>query len=161
MRPRSSFLFHVNEQPPDGHVSYTPHDRCRPTLPLRQRSIPPGLGTDGMQMLIWCFFVSTVVLAHGTFTVNSLTHIYGTRRFETSDGSRNNWFVALITLGEGWHNNHQHYQATVRQGFAWWEIDITYYLLKAMSWVGLIWELKPIPGKVLDEMQPSKEKVAV
>lgn len=121
----------------------------------------PGLGTNGTQMLIWAYFISTVVLAHGTFTVNSLTHIYGTRRFETGEGSRNNWFVALITLGEGWHNNHHHYQATVRQGFVWWEIDITYYLLKAMSWVGLIWELKPIPEKVLRELEPKKEEALV
>ncbi len=113
----------------------------------------PDLGTGAWQMLIWGFFISTVTLAHGTFTVNSLTHLFGSRRFPTNDDSRNNWLVALITFGEGWHNNHHHCQASVRQGFRWWEIDVTYYLLRAMSWIGLVWDLKPIPAKVLRELQ--------
>jgi stearoyl-CoA desaturase (Delta-9 desaturase) len=105
----------------------------------------PGLGTNGPQMLIWGFFVSTVVLFHGTVTINSLSHVWGSRRYKTKDDSRNNWFLAIITLGEGWHNNHHHYPGSARQGFFWWEYDLTYYGLKAMSWFGLIWDLKPVP----------------
>ncbi len=108
----------------------------------------PGLGTSGWQMLVWGFFVSTVVLYHGTFTVNSLAHIFGKRRFETDDNSRNNWFVALITLGEGWHNNHHHYQSSERQGFYWWEIDVSHYSLRMLSWFGLVWDLRKPPAHV-------------
>ena len=110
----------------------------------------PGLGTSGWQMLIWGFFVSTVVLYHGTFTVNSLAHIFGKRRFPTSDNSRNNWFVALITLGEGWHNNHHHYQSSERQGFYWWELDFSHYALRALSWFGVVWDLRTPPPHVLE-----------
>lgn len=107
----------------------------------------PQLGTSGGQMLVWGFFISTVVLYHGTFTINSLAHRWGTRRYDTPDNSRNNFLLAMLTLGEGWHNNHHHYPASVRQGFYWWEIDITYYLLRGMSAIGLIWDLKPVPVK--------------
>jgi stearoyl-CoA desaturase (Delta-9 desaturase) len=105
----------------------------------------PALGTNGWQMLVWGFFVSTVVLFHGTVTINSLSHMWGSRRYNTKDDSRNNWFLAVITLGEGWHNNHHHYPGAARQGFFWWEYDPTYYGLKVMSWLGLIWDLKPVP----------------
>ncbi len=105
----------------------------------------PSLGTSGPQMLIWGFFVSTVVLLHGTVTINSLSHVWGSRRYKTSDDSRNNWFLAIITLGEGWHNNHHHFPGSVRQGFFWWEYDLTYYGLKVLSWMGLIWDLKTVP----------------
>ena len=108
----------------------------------------PSLGTSALQLGIWTV-VSTVVLFHGTCTINSLSHIFGRRRFETTDHSRNNLWLALITLGEGWHNNHHHYPATVRQGFYWWEVDVTFYLLKLLSWTGLIWDLKPVPVQVL------------
>jgi stearoyl-CoA desaturase (delta-9 desaturase) len=110
----------------------------------------PGLGTNGWQMLVWGFFVSTVLTSHGTYTINSLSHVFGTQRYKTGDSSRNNWFLALITLGEGWHNNHHHYPSSTRQGFYWWEIDITYYLLKVMSWMGIIWDLKPVPVSMRD-----------
>ena len=113
----------------------------------------PGLGTSGLQMLIWCFFISTIVLGHATFTINSLAHIYGKRYYATKDNSRNNWFLALITLGEGWHNNHHRYPGSVRQGFVWWEIDITYYLLRAMAVVGIVWDLHPVPARVVQERQ--------
>ncbi len=109
----------------------------------------PSLGTSGMQVLVWGFSVSTVVLYHMTFTINSLAHRWGTRRFETRDDSRNNALLALVTLGEGWHNNHHHYQASARQGFRWWEFDPTYYVLKALSWVGLVWDIKPVPARVM------------
>ncbi|MGX5175410.1 acyl-CoA desaturase [Aliikangiella sp. IMCC44653] len=118
----------------------------------------PELKTNASQMLIWGFFVSTIVLYHATYTINSLAHKFGSRRFETQDDSKNNFILALITLGEGWHNNHHYYSGTVRQGFKWWEIDITFYLLKAMSSVGLVWDLKPIPPKVKLKMEALNEK---
>jgi len=108
----------------------------------------PGLGTSGWQMLVWGFFISTVLLYHGTFSVNSLAHIFGKRRFETGDNSRNNLFVALITLGEGWHNNHHYYPATERQGIFWWEIDVSHYTLRVLSWLGVVWGLKKHPANV-------------
>jgi stearoyl-CoA desaturase (Delta-9 desaturase) len=97
------------------------------------------------------FCLSTVLVWHGTFTINSLSHVFGKRRFPTGDTSRNNWLLAMITLGEGWHNNHHHHMGSTRQGFYWWEIDVTYYILKAMSWVGLVWDLRPVPEHVLAE----------
>ena len=109
----------------------------------------PGLGTNGWQMLVWGFVVSTIALYHGTFTVNSLAHLVGKRRFATKDTSRNNWFIAIITLGEGWHNNHHHYQASARQGFYWWEIDVSYYILKTLSVFGIVWDLRPVPKRAL------------
>ncbi len=110
--------------------------------------VAPGLGTSGLQLLVWTL-ISTVVLFHGTCTINSLSHMFGTRRFETADKSRNNPLLAIITLGEGWHNNHHHYPMSTRQGFKWWEYDITYYTLKIMSWCGIIWDLKPVPVSVM------------
>jgi stearoyl-CoA desaturase (delta-9 desaturase) len=111
----------------------------------------PTLGTNGWQMLIWGFFVSTVALAHSTFTINSLCHTWGKRRFNTKDDSRNNPYLALLTLGEGWHNNHHRFAVSARQGFYWWEIDISYYVLKVMSWLGIVYDLNPVPKKVLAE----------
>lgn len=103
---------------------------------------------DGMTGAIVGFLWSTVLLWHATYTINSLCHVFGSRRYETTDTSRNNVWLALLTLGEGWHNNHHYYQASVRQGFYWWEIDITYYVLKMMSWVGLVWDLREPPARV-------------
>jgi stearoyl-CoA desaturase (delta-9 desaturase) len=110
--------------------------------------VAPGLGTSGWQMLVWGFFISTVLVYHGTYTINSLSHVFGRQRYKTGDASRNNVWLAIITLGEGWHNNHHHYPASVRQGFYWWEFDITFYMLKLMSFLGLIWDLKPVPRAV-------------
>ncbi|GMU44992.1 MAG: acyl-CoA desaturase [Xanthomonadales bacterium] len=110
----------------------------------------PGLQTNGPQLLVWGFFVSTVVLFHATVTINSLAHVWGRRRYATRDDSRNNLWLALLTLGEGWHNNHHHYPASTRQGFYWWEIDLSYYALKAMSGLGLVWGLKPVPRRIRD-----------
>ena len=97
------------------------------------------------------FFLSTVLLWHNTFFINSLVHVWGKRRFDTTDDSRNNWLLGIMTLGEGWHNNHHHFQASARNGFYWWEVDVTYYTLKMMSWVGLVWDLRPVPPKILEE----------
>lgn len=95
------------------------------------------------------FFFSTVVLWHGTFTINSLSHVFGKRRFVTTDTSRNSFLLALITCGEGWHNNHHYYQSSTRQGFYWWEIDFTFYILKVLSWVGLVKDLRSPTEAVL------------
>ncbi len=110
----------------------------------------PGLGTNGPQLLIWGFFISSTVLLHATVTINSFDHMYGTRRFDTEDTSRNNALLAVITLGEGWHNNHHRYSVSARQGFAWWELDITYYGLVLMSWLKIVKDLRPVPQKYLD-----------
>jgi stearoyl-CoA desaturase (delta-9 desaturase) len=96
----------------------------------------------GYDALVYGFFVSTVFLYHGTFLINSLSHIWGTRRFPTPDESRNNFVLALVTLGEGWHNNHHYFMSSVRQGIRWWEIDVTYYVLRALSWIGVTRDLR-------------------
>jgi stearoyl-CoA desaturase (Delta-9 desaturase) len=108
----------------------------------------------GWPLLTWGFFLSTVVLWHGTFTINSLSHVFGRRRYQTTDDSRNNWLLALITCGEGWHNNHHFYMSTANQGFFWWEIDLSYYALKMMSWVGLVWDLRTPPKHIRDTHKP-------
>jgi stearoyl-CoA desaturase (delta-9 desaturase) len=116
-----------------------------------------GVDTSGGQLLIWGFFISTTVLFHGTSCINSLAHVWGTKRFKTTDDeSRNSFILTLITLGEGWHNNHHRYQATTKQGFYWWEFDPTYYLLKMLSWTGLIWGLKGVPESVYEEAEKAK-----
>ena len=99
-------------------------------------------------MVIWGFFISTIALFHATCTINSLAHQFGSRRFDTDEGSRNNFWLALITFGEGWHNNHHYYPGASRQGFYWWEIDPTYWGLKVLSWLGIIWDLHPVPERV-------------
>lgn len=108
----------------------------------------PNLNTNGMQLLVWGFAISTVFLYHATFTVNSLAHLWGKRRYATTDHSRNNLLIALITLGEGWHNNHHHYPGSARQGFYWWEVDLTYYGLKILAALGLIWDLRTVPPAI-------------
>jgi len=110
----------------------------------------PALGTSGWQMLIWGYFISTVVLIHVTLTINSLAHRYGRRRFATRDDSRNNFWLALLTLGEGWHNNHHHYPGSARQGFYWWEIDISWWMLCLLQKLGVVSDLKPLPAGVLN-----------
>ena len=117
--------------------------------------IPPtALGVTlflvgGSFALVWGLCVSTVLLWHGTFTINSLTHVFGSRRYPTTDNSRNSGILAAITLGEGWHNNHHYYQRSTRQGFFWWEIDITYYVLRVFAALGLVWDLHEPPAQVV------------
>ena len=112
-------------------------------------SYKPEWGANGPQLLVWGFLISTVLLFHGTCSTNSLAHKYGTKRYVTGDDSRNNLLISLITFGEGWHNNHHHYPNSVNQGFYWWEIDITYWVLKTLSFFGIIWDLKKVPENIL------------
>ncbi len=109
----------------------------------------------GWSWLFWGFVLSTVVLWHGTFTINSLAHVWGSTRYETGDTSRNNFLLALITMGEGWHNNHHYYQSTANNGFFWWEIDCSYYILKALSWIGVVRDLRTPPDWVLEGKRPN------
>jgi stearoyl-CoA desaturase (delta-9 desaturase) len=96
--------------------------------------------------LVWGFLISTILVYHATFTINSLSHLFGKRRYNTPDDSRNNVWLALITLGEGWHNNHHHYQSSANQGFFWWEIDISYYVIRLLGVCGLVWDIRK-PGE--------------
>jgi stearoyl-CoA desaturase (delta-9 desaturase) len=103
----------------------------------------------GWSGLVCGFVISTVLVYHATFSINSLTHLVGKRRYATTDDSRNNWVLALITLGEGWHNNHHHYQSSANQGFFWWEIDISYCVIRALGLCGLVWDIRRPGSKVL------------
>jgi len=107
----------------------------------------------GWSGLVVGFFWSTVATWHGVFCINSLAHVWGRKRYLTGDQSRNNWWLALLTLGEGWHNNHHHYQSSSRQGFRWYEIDITYYVLKVLAAIGLVWALRTPPRSVVANEQ--------
>jgi stearoyl-CoA desaturase (delta-9 desaturase) len=113
----------------------------------------------GWSGLVVGFFWSTVLLYHATFCINSLAHVHGKKRYVTGDDSRNNWFLALLTMGEGWHNNHHAFQGSVRQGFKWWEVDPTFYILKLLSWVGIVWDLKPPSAAVLRNEQRLSARV--
>ena len=127
---------------------------------LHRLEVLPAIVVAGLCFLIagWPglvvgFFWSTVLLYHATFCINSLAHVHGRKRYVTGDDSRNNWLLALFTMGEGWHNNHHAYQSSARQGFRWWEIDVTYYVLVALSWLGIVWDLKAPPMQVLRNEQ--------
>lgn len=104
--------------------------------------------TAGFSTLLIGFFLSTVILYHGTFSINSIMHKFGKQRYESNDESKNNLILALVTLGEGWHNNHHYYEVAARQGFFWWEIDITFYILKLFSFFGLVWDLNGVPNHI-------------
>jgi len=119
------------------------------------RVLTPSWGASGAQMLVWGFFISTTALHHATFTINSIAHRVGRRRFETRDGSRNNLLLALLTLGEGWHNNHHYHPGSTRQGFVWWEIDMAYYGLWLLERLGVVWDLRPVPSRVVRAAQKS------
>lgn len=147
----------------------TPEDRIKdfakyPELVWLDRHclIPPTvlaiiiLLIGGPSALFIGFFLSTILLYHGVFTINSLSHVFGSRRFATSDTSRNNWMLALITLGEGWHNNHHHFCSSTNQGFYWWEIDVSYYTLKVLSWFRLAKGIRLPPVEVLVKRRVEK-----
>lgn len=116
----------------------------------------PELHTSGPQMLAWGFFISTVLVHHAVYSANSIGHLFGSRRFASSDQSRNNIFVALLTFGDGWHNNHHFYPRSARHGFYWWEIDPTLYILKALSYLGIVWDLHTPPQKIFAEIHSSR-----
>ncbi|MET0527155.1 MAG: acyl-CoA desaturase [Microvirga sp.] len=113
----------------------------------------------GWPVLVVGFFWSTVAVYHATFCINSLAHVHGRTRYVTGDDSRNNWALAFFTMGEGWHNNHHAYQSSVRQGFKWWEIDPTYYVLKGLSGLRVVWDLKVPPAAVLQNQHRLGRKV--
>ncbi|MBX2810633.1 MAG: acyl-CoA desaturase [Myxococcales bacterium] len=106
--------------------------------------------SGGLAWVYWGFFFSTLLTWHGTFSINSLAHIWGQRRYKTKDTSRNNFWLALITLGEGWHNNHHHYASTANNGFFWWEVDISYMVLRVLAFFGVVWDLRTPPRWVLE-----------
>jgi len=131
---------------------------------LNDNPLAPGmlLGIASYFLLGWpglfCgFFLSSVLLYHGTFVINSLCHIIGKVRYDTGDASRNSLLLALITFGEGWHNNHHYYSTSTRMGFFWWEIDLTYYMLRILSFCGVVWELKDPPPRVLQPHRKPNE----
>ena len=111
----------------------------------------PDLGANGLQMLVWSGFISTVAVYHATFCVNSVCHLVGRQPYRSDDHSRNNWLVALLTFGEGWHNNHHRYPGSARQGFRWWQIDITYQILRVLALLRIICDLKQVPEAVVRE----------
>jgi stearoyl-CoA desaturase (delta-9 desaturase) len=102
----------------------------------------------GFPGLVWGFFISTTVLYHCTFFINSLTHMVGRARYESNDESKNSLVLAILCCGEGWHNNHHHYQSAVNQGWFWWEVDLSYYVLTMLSWVGIVWDLRNPPAHI-------------
>jgi stearoyl-CoA desaturase (delta-9 desaturase) len=102
----------------------------------------------GAHLLVWGFFISTVALFHGTCLINSAAHLIGRKRYETDDESRNSLILAIVTLGEGWHNNHHYYPGSVRQGHRWWEIDPTWYVLLLMERLGIVSDLRGLPARL-------------
>lgn len=125
--------------------------------------VPPVLwaaamyAIGGFPWLAWGFFLPTVTLAHATFAINTINHLYGWRRFNTADESRNNPLTAFFAVGEGWHNNHHRFQRAARNGFYWWEFDPTYYVIRIMGWFGLAWDIQPVPERIYRE---AREKPA-
>src|SRR5579872_4851531 len=134
--------------------------RCPELMWLHRFELAPAValalacfGLAGWPGLVVGFFWSTVAVYHATFCINSLAHCIGRKRYLTGDDSRNNWLLAFFTMGEGWHNNHHAFQSSVRQGFRWWEYDATYYILRLLSWLRLVWNLKMPPREVLRNEQ--------
>ena len=107
----------------------------------------------GWPWLAWGFFMPTFTLWHSTFAINTINHLFGSRRFRTVDESRNNLLTAIFAAGEGWHNNHHRYQRSARNGFYWWEIDPTYYAITVMRWLGLAWDVQPVPARIYREAE--------
>ncbi len=132
----------------------------------RHHYVPPFalsllcLAVGGWSGLVWGFGLSTTLLWHSTYTINSLSHRWGRQRYETGDTSRNNWVLALLTMGEGWHNNHHHYMASTRQGFFWWEVDLTYYILRGLQAIGLVWDIREPPASVLEPTAKALKEAA-
>jgi len=158
----------------------TKHDRVEATNPVmrdfgkvpeiawleRYFFVPPLMVAvtvflaGGFPWLIWGFCLPTMTLAHATFAINTVNHLWGTRRFETADESRNNPIAALFAVGEGWHNNHHRYQRAARNGFYWWEIDPTWYVIRAMAAIGLAWDLNAVPDRIYREARALRARRA-
>jgi stearoyl-CoA desaturase (Delta-9 desaturase) len=154
------------------------HDRLEPTNPvIRDFSTSPEIAwldryfvvppivlaaalflAGGLPVLVWGFCVPTVTLAHSTFAINTINHLFGSRRFETRDESRNNPLTAFFAAGEGWHNNHHRYQRAARNGFYWWEFDPTWYVIRAMAAVGLVWNVQPVPPRIYEEAEATRRR---
>lgn len=127
--------------------------------------------TPGVVLAVLCFLIagwpgvfvgfllSTILVYHATFTINSLDHVIGKQRYLTGDDSRNNWLLAIISMGEGWHNNHHYYPAAARNGFFWWEVDTTYYLLMGLEKLGLVWDLRQPPATILANEKAPTQKI--
>jgi stearoyl-CoA desaturase (delta-9 desaturase) len=111
----------------------------------------PDWGVSGPQFLLYGFFLSTVLVYHVTFCINSVCHVFGRRVYQTDDDSRNNWILGILAMGEGWHNNHHCYAVSTRQGFRWWELDLTYMILRALQWLGVVWGIREPPRALLAE----------
>jgi stearoyl-CoA desaturase (delta-9 desaturase) len=114
----------------------------------------------GWPWLVYGFCLPTMTLAHATFCINTVNHMFGSRRFETVDESRNNAFTAFFAVGEGWHNNHHRFQRAARNGFYWWEYDLTWYTIRAMALVGLAWDIQPVPDRIYEEARALKSRRA-
>jgi len=114
----------------------------------------------GLPWLVWGFCLPTMTLAHATFAINSINHMFGSRRFDTVDESRNNPLTAFFAAGEGWHNNHHRYQRAARNGFYWWEFDITWYVIRLMQALGLAWDVQPVPKRIYEEARAAKRQRA-
>ena len=110
----------------------------------------------GLPWLVWGFCLPTVTLAHATFAINTVNHMFGSRRFDTIDESRNNPFTAVFAVGEGWHNNHHRYQRAARNGFYWWEFDPTWYVIRTMAALGWVWNIQPVPERIYAEARAVK-----
>ena len=156
------------------------HDKIEPTNPVirdfskfpeivfleKYMAIPPMVlaaamyAIGGFPWLVWGFCLPTMTLAHATFAINTVNHLFGSRRFETQDESRNNPITAFFAVGEGWHNNHHRYQRSARNGFYWWEFDVTWYTIKAMAALGLAWDLQVVPSRIYEEADAVKAKRA-
>ncbi len=114
----------------------------------------------GWPWLVYGFCLPTMTLAHATFCINTVNHLFGSRRFETRDDSRNNAITAFFAVGEGWHNNHHRYQRAARNGFYWWEIDLTWYVMRAMAALGLVWDMQQVPARIYEEARQLKAQRA-
>lgn len=115
------------------------------------KALNPTWGVSGGQFLFYGFFLSTVAVYHVTFCINSVAHMVGKKRYAIEDDSRNNWVLGLLAMGEGWHNNHHRYSVCTRQGFRWWEIDLSYLILRILQWMGVVWDIREPPQSILQE----------
>lgn len=156
------------------------HDRLEATNPVvrdfsrfpeiafldRNFFLPPLLlaivmyAVGGLQWLLWGFCLPTMTLAHATFAINTVNHLIGSRRFDTIDESRNNVVTAFFAAGEGWHNNHHRYQRAARNGFYWWELDLTWYVIRLMGAIGLAWDLQEVPERIYEEARARRARRA-